>query len=164
MFSEIIECCCGELDVFRLPLERIPVSHHKSRVSTWIDNILLSDNIRLTNKLTTLLQNNVERMPNPYKTREEIRQWCEALISPMPEDVNLILESYILLLFVLHLRFLYKKFPVSRFSIKCIAHKVSEAFIEALERKLQGECYWYKMLVILGAAAAAQFLEKKIFF
>ncbi|GFY71238.1 hypothetical protein TNIN_13451 [Trichonephila inaurata madagascariensis] len=138
-----------ELDLLRLPLEQIPISQHKSHLSAWINEILFSPTIRLTVKLTTFMQKSVEKMSNPYDPEKEIIEWCKVLLPP--KDVNLIVESYTLLLFVLHLRFLYEKYPVSEFDIKFIAHEVSESFLEALEKKLQEKYYQYDIMIVAVA-------------
>ncbi|GFQ80931.1 hypothetical protein TNCT_199581 [Trichonephila clavata] len=62
----------------------------------------------------------------------DIQHWLDAL---KPEGkINLVTESYLLLLFMLHLRFIYEKFPVKMFEIKLIALKVAESHLNALDQ------------------------------
>ncbi|GFQ88207.1 hypothetical protein TNCT_361971 [Trichonephila clavata] len=129
MFSDIARQFSIELEPLRLPLEQIPLSQWSLQLSQWIHYILLSNNIMLNIKLTSLIQKNVDTLsaPNP----SDIQQWLDAL---KPEGkVNLVTESYLLLLFVLHLRFLYEKFPVKMFEIKFIALKMAQSFLNALD-------------------------------
>ncbi|GFX32320.1 hypothetical protein TNCV_4410881 [Trichonephila clavipes] len=65
--------------------------------------------------------------------------------------VDLITESYLLLLFMLHLCFIYEKFPVKIFEIKFIALKVTEFFLEALDEciaRSRQRLYYYAILGI----------------
>ncbi|GFQ83469.1 hypothetical protein TNCT_391471 [Trichonephila clavata] len=72
-------------------------------------------------ELTSLIQKNVDALSAPHPS--DIQHWLDAL---KPEGkINLVTESYLLLLFMLHLRFIYEKFPVKMFEIKLIALKVS---------------------------------------
>ncbi|GFY46777.1 hypothetical protein TNIN_297381 [Trichonephila inaurata madagascariensis] len=120
-----------ELDAFCLPLEQIPISQRKLQLSQWIRYILLYSNIRLNIKLAALIQKNVDKLSSPNHLDKEIQQRFNAL---KPEGkVNLVTEFYLLLLFMLHLRFIYEKFPVKTFEIKFIAFKVGEFFLEALD-------------------------------
>ncbi|GFQ78225.1 hypothetical protein TNCT_677011 [Trichonephila clavata] len=128
MFSDIARHFSKELEPLRLPLEQIPLSKRPLQLSQWIHYILLSNNIMLSIKSTSLIQKNVDTLsaPNP----SDIQQWLDAL---KPEGkVNLVTVSYLLLLFMLHLRFIYEKFPVKIFEIKFIALKVAESYLNAL--------------------------------
>ncbi|GFQ85137.1 hypothetical protein TNCT_530801 [Trichonephila clavata] len=130
MFSDIARQFSEELEPLRLPLEQIPLSKRPLQLSQWIHYILLSNNIMLNIKLTSLIQKNVDTLsaPNP----SDIQQWLDAL---KPEEkVNLVTESYLILLFMLHLRFIYEKFPVKMFEIKFIALKVVESYLNALDK------------------------------
>ncbi|GFR03126.1 hypothetical protein TNCT_478171 [Trichonephila clavata] len=106
-----------------------PPSQRPLKISQWIHYILLSNHIRLNIKLTSLIQKNGDALsaPNP----SDIQPWLDAL--KLEGKVNLVTESYLLLLFMLHLRFIYEKFPVKLFEIKLIALKVAESHLNALE-------------------------------
>ncbi|GFQ72826.1 hypothetical protein TNCT_593851 [Trichonephila clavata] len=147
MFSDISRQFSKELEPLRLPLEQIPLSQWSLQLSQWIHYILLSNNIMLNIKLTSLIQKNVDTLsaPNP----SDIQQWLDAL---KPEGkVNLVTESYLLLLFVLHLRFLYEKFPVKMFEIKFIALKMAQSFLNALDEGRSKKCLY--SFVIMGISA-----------
>ncbi|GFX07968.1 hypothetical protein TNCV_1236491 [Trichonephila clavipes] len=54
-------------------------------------------------------------------------------------------------LFMLHLRFIYEKFPVKMFEIKFIALKVAESFLDALDECIawsRKRLYYYAILGI----------------
>ncbi|GFQ71661.1 hypothetical protein TNCT_443311 [Trichonephila clavata] len=129
MFTDIARQFSKESEPLRLPLEQIPLSKRPLQLSQWIHYILLSNNIMLNIKLTSLIQKNVDTLsaPNP----SDIQPWLDAL---KPEGkVNLVTENYRLLLFMLHLRFIYEKFPVKMFEIKFIALKLAESYLNALD-------------------------------
>ncbi|GFQ78450.1 hypothetical protein TNCT_152741 [Trichonephila clavata] len=147
MFSDIARQLSKELEPLRLPLEQIPLSKRPLQLSQWIHYILLSNNIMLNIKLTSLIQKNVDTLsaPNP----SDIHPWLNAL---KPEGkVNLVTETYLLLLFMLHLRFIYEKFPVKMFEIKFIALKVAESYLSALDKDRSKKRLY--SLAIMGISA-----------
>ncbi|GFX23056.1 hypothetical protein TNCV_360701 [Trichonephila clavipes] len=124
--SDLTRQFSEELNVLRLPLEDIPISQRQLQLSQWIRYILFSNNIRLNIKLSALIQKNVDKLFSPNHLDKEIQQLFNTL---KPKgNVNLVTESYLLLLFMLHLRFIYERFPVKMFEIKFIALKVAESF------------------------------------
>ncbi|GFR26104.1 hypothetical protein TNCT_114821 [Trichonephila clavata] len=145
MFNDNADQFSKELEPLRLPLEHITPSQRPLKLSQWIHYILLSNHIRLTIKLTSLIQKNVDAMSAPHPS--DIQHWLEAL---KPEGkINLVTESYLLLWFMLHLRFIYEKFPVKMFEIKLIALKV--AHLNALDQDRSQERLY--SVVILGLSA-----------
>ncbi|GFR15437.1 hypothetical protein TNCT_254701 [Trichonephila clavata] len=147
MFSDIADQFSKELEPLRLPLEHIPPSQRPLKLSQWIHYILLSNHIRLTIKLTSLIQKNVDALSAPHPS--DIQHWLDAL---KPEGkINLVTESYLLLLFMLHLRFIYEKFPVKMFEIKLIALKVAESHLNALDQDRSQERLY--SVAILGLSA-----------
>ncbi|GFQ83689.1 hypothetical protein TNCT_654561 [Trichonephila clavata] len=48
-----------ELEVLRLPLEKIPLSQRQLQLSQWIHYILMSNNIRVNIRLAAIIQKNV---------------------------------------------------------------------------------------------------------
>ncbi|GFY11860.1 hypothetical protein TNCV_4973601 [Trichonephila clavipes] len=67
----------------------------------------------------------MDKLSPPNHLEKEIQQWLNAL-KPQ-RKVDLVTESYLLLLFMLHLRFIYEKFPVKMFEIKFNALKMAES-------------------------------------
>ncbi|GFS52502.1 hypothetical protein TNIN_350041 [Trichonephila inaurata madagascariensis] len=131
MLSDIATQFFEELNALRLPLEQIPISQRQLQLSQWIRYILLSSNTRLNIKLAAIIKKNVDKLSSLNHLDKEIQQWFNAL---KPEGkVDLVTESYLFLLFMLHLRFIYEMFPVKIFEIKFIALKVAESFLEALD-------------------------------
>ncbi|GFT63421.1 hypothetical protein TNCV_1780531 [Trichonephila clavipes] len=120
-----------DLEALRLPLEQIPISQRQLHLSQWIRYILLSNNFHLNIKHVAFIQKNVDKLSTPTHLEKEIQQWFNALKPQV--KVDLVTESYLLLLFMLHLRFIYEKFPVKMFEIKCIALKLDESFLDALD-------------------------------
>ncbi|GFY61717.1 hypothetical protein TNIN_226231 [Trichonephila inaurata madagascariensis] len=151
MLTDMVAQFSNELDALRLPLEHIPISQRQLQLSQWIRYILLSNNIRLNIKLATLIQKNVDKLSAPNHVEKEIQQWFNAL-KPKGK-VDLITESYLLLLFMLHLRFMYEKFPVQMFEIKFIALKVAESFLEALDECMARSRRRFYCYAILGISA-----------
>ncbi|GFT15193.1 hypothetical protein TNCV_46111 [Trichonephila clavipes] len=151
MLKDMVPQFSEDLEALRLPLEKIPLSQRQLHLSQWIRYILLSNNIRLNIKLVALIQKNVDTLSAPKNLEKDIQQWLNAL-KPQ-RNVDLITESYLLLLFMLHLRFIYEKFPVKMFEIKFIALKVAESFLDALDEciaRSRQRLYYY---AILGIAA-----------
>ncbi|GFV26940.1 hypothetical protein TNCV_1753991 [Trichonephila clavipes] len=145
--SDLTRQFSEELNVLRLPLENIPISQRQLQLSQWIRYILFSNNIRLNIKLSALIQKNVDKLFSPNHLDKEIQQLFNTL---KPKgNVNLVTESFLLLLFMLHLRFIYERFPVKMFEIKFIALKVAESFLEALEEcHSRKRLYYYAMIGI----------------
>ncbi|GFV50494.1 hypothetical protein TNCV_1459091 [Trichonephila clavipes] len=112
--SDLTRQFSEELNALRLPLEDIPISQRQFQLSQWIRYILFPNNIRLNIKLSALIQKNVDKLFSPNHLDKEIQQLFKAL-KPKGK-VNLDTESsYLLLLFILHLRLIYEKFPVKMF-------------------------------------------------
>ncbi|GFU74712.1 hypothetical protein TNCV_2431021 [Trichonephila clavipes] len=149
MLKDMVPQFSKDLEALRLPLEKIPLSQRQLHLSQWIRYILLSNNIRLNIKLVALIQKNVDTLSAPKHLEKDIQQWLNAL---KPQgNVDLITESYLLLLFMLHLRFIYEKFPVKMFEIKFIALKVAESFLDALDEciaRSRQRLYYYAILGI----------------
>ncbi|GFS68910.1 hypothetical protein TNCV_4569591 [Trichonephila clavipes] len=124
MLSDIASQFSEGLEALRLPLEQIPIYQRQSHLSQWIHYILLSNNIRLNIKLVALIQKNVDKLSAPKHLEKEILQWFNAL--KLQGRVDLVTESYLLLLFTLHLRFIYETFPMKMFKIKFIALNVDD--------------------------------------
>ncbi|GFU49258.1 hypothetical protein TNCV_2610181 [Trichonephila clavipes] len=96
-------------------------------------------------------QQNVDKLSAPKHLEKDIQQWLNAL-KPQGK-VDLITESYLILLFMLHLRFIYEKFPVKMFEIKFIALKVAKSFLEALDEYLARSRQRLYYFAILGISA-----------
>ncbi|GFY61776.1 hypothetical protein TNIN_226791 [Trichonephila inaurata madagascariensis] len=126
MLTDMVAQFSNELTLCVCPWNTSPFSQRQLQLSQWIRYILLSNNIRLNIKLATLIQKNVDKLSAPNHVEKEIQQWFNAL-KPKGK-VDLITESYLLLLFMLHLRFMYEKFPVQMFEIKFIALKWPNPF------------------------------------
>ncbi|GFQ94407.1 hypothetical protein TNCT_117751 [Trichonephila clavata] len=93
---------------------------------------------------------NVDVLSAPHPS--DIQHWLDAL---KPEGkINLVTESYLLLLFMLHLRFIYEKFPVKMFEIKLIALKVAESHLNALDQDRSQERLY--SVAILGLSARSR--------
>ncbi|GFQ77911.1 hypothetical protein TNCT_339731 [Trichonephila clavata] len=147
MFRDIADQFSKELEPLRLPLEHIPPpSQRPLELSQWIHYILLSNHIRLTIKLTSLIQKNVDALSAPHPS--DIQHWLDAL---KPEGKISLVTEFHLLLFMLHLRFLYEKFPVKMFEIKLIALKVAESHLNALDQDRSQERLY--SVTILGLSA-----------
>ncbi|GFX02771.1 hypothetical protein TNCV_4437531 [Trichonephila clavipes] len=149
MLSDMVSQFSEDLEALRLPLEKIPISQRQLHLFQWIRYILLSNNIRLNIKLVVLIQKNVDKLSSPKHLEKEIEQWFNTL-KPQGK-VDLITESYLPLLFMLHLRFIYEKFPVKMFEIKFIALKVAESFLGALDECIawsRKRLYYYAILGI----------------
>ncbi|GFT76344.1 hypothetical protein TNCV_564941 [Trichonephila clavipes] len=144
--------------VLRLPLEDIPISQRQLQLSQWIRYILFSNNIRLNIKLSALIQKNVDKLFSPNHLDKEIQQLFNTL-KPKGK-VNLVTESFLLLLFMLHLRFIYEKFPVKMFEIKFIALKVAESFLEALEECHSRKTLYYYAMIGISATVMGACLYK----
>ncbi|GFX33185.1 hypothetical protein TNCV_2353541 [Trichonephila clavipes] len=159
MFSSDLICQFSEeLNVLRLPLEDIPISQRPLQLSPWIRYILFSNNIRLNIKLSALIQKNVDKLFSPNHLDKEIQQLFNTL-KPKGK-VNLVTESFLLLLFMLHLRFIYEKFPVKMFEIKFIALKVAESFLEALEECHSRKTLYYYAMIGISATVMGACLYK----
>ncbi|GFU69607.1 hypothetical protein TNCV_3238511 [Trichonephila clavipes] len=143
--------------VMRLPLEDIPISQRQLQLSQWIRYILFN-NIRLNIKLSALIQKNVDKLFSPNHLDKKIQQLFNTL---KPKGmVNLVTESFLLLLFMLHLRFIYEKFPVKMFEIKFIALKVAESFLEALEECHSRKTLYYYAMIGISATVMGGCLYK----
>ncbi|GFQ71456.1 hypothetical protein TNCT_360781 [Trichonephila clavata] len=156
MFSDIARQFSKELESLRLPLDQIPLSKRPLQLSQWIHYILLSNNIMLNIKLTSLIQKNVDTLsaPNP----SDIQQWLDALKTE--GKVNLVMESCLLLLFMLHLRFIYERFPVKMFEIKFIALKVAESYLNALDEDRSKKRLYSFAIMGISATVLGGFLYK----
>ncbi|GFQ84861.1 hypothetical protein TNCT_257121 [Trichonephila clavata] len=77
MCSDIARQFSKELEPLRLPLEQIPLSKQPLQLSQWIPYILLSNNILLNIKLTSLIQKNVDTLSMWIPS--DIQQWLDAL-------------------------------------------------------------------------------------
>ncbi|GFQ98040.1 hypothetical protein TNCT_485931 [Trichonephila clavata] len=141
-----------ELEVLRLPLEKIPLSQRQLQLSQWIHYILMSNNIRVNIRLAAIIQKNVDKLSPPNNMETEVKQWLDAL-KPPPGKIHLVTESYLLLLFMLHLRFLYEKFPVKMFEVKFIALKVAESFMETLDECMERSRKRFYYFAIVGISA-----------
>ncbi|GFR33323.1 hypothetical protein TNCT_277162 [Trichonephila clavata] len=137
-----------ELEVLRLPLEKIPLSQRQLQLSQWIHYILMSNNIRVNIRLAAIIQKNVDKLSPPNNMEKEVKHWLDAL-KPPPRKIHLVTESYLLLLFMLHLRFLYEKFPVKMFEIKFIAFHAFIQGDECMERSRKRFYYF----AIVGISA-----------
>ncbi|GFX06229.1 hypothetical protein TNCV_642731 [Trichonephila clavipes] len=112
MISDMVRQFSKDLEALRLPLEKIPLSQRQLHLSQWSRYILLSNNIRLNIKLVAFIQKDVDKLSAPKHLEKDTQQWFHAL-KPQGK-VDLITESYLLLLLMLHLRFIYEKFPVKK--------------------------------------------------
>ncbi|GFW90542.1 hypothetical protein TNCV_565801 [Trichonephila clavipes] len=149
LLSAMVSQLSEDLEALRLPLEQIPISQRHLHLSQYFRYILLSNNIRLNIKIVALIQKNVDKLFAPAHLVKEIQQWFNSL-KPQ-EKVDLVTESYLLLLFMLHLRFIYEKFPVEMIEIKSITLKVAESFLEALDEcrvRPRKRLYYYAILGI----------------
>ncbi|GFS79006.1 hypothetical protein TNCV_4342321 [Trichonephila clavipes] len=88
----------------------------------------------------------MDKLSAPKHLEKEIQQWLNAL-KPQGK-VDLVTESYLLLLFMLHLRFLYEKFPVKMFEIKFIALKLHESLLDECVARSRKRLYYYAVLGI----------------
>ncbi|GFU24915.1 hypothetical protein TNCV_339791 [Trichonephila clavipes] len=160
MLSDIVSQFSEELEVLRLPLEQIPISQRQLHLSRWIHYIRLSNNIRLNIKLAAIIQKNVDKLSAPNHLEKEIQQWLNAL---KPEGkVDLVTESYLLLLFMLHLRFIYEKFPGKMFEIKFFTLMVAEYFLEVLDEcmaRSRKRLYYYAILGISAPVIGGGFCK-----
>ncbi|GFR06497.1 hypothetical protein TNCT_401551 [Trichonephila clavata] len=71
-----------ELEVLRLPLEKIPLSQRQLQLSQWIHYILMSNNIRVNIRLAAIIQKNVDKLSPPNNMEKEVKQWLDALKPP----------------------------------------------------------------------------------
>ncbi|GFQ94687.1 hypothetical protein TNCT_338821 [Trichonephila clavata] len=95
---------------------------------------------------------------------KEVKQWLDAF-KPPPGKIHLVTESCLLLLFILHLRFLYEKFPVKMFEVKFIALKVAESFMEALDECMERSrkrLYYFAIVYISAMVMGGSFVEKYV--
>ncbi|GFQ73197.1 hypothetical protein TNCT_351471 [Trichonephila clavata] len=72
-----------ELEVLRLPLEKIPLSQRQLQLSQWIHYILMSNNIRVNIRLAAIIQKNVDKLSPPNNMETEVKQWLDALKPPL---------------------------------------------------------------------------------
>ncbi|GFQ83151.1 hypothetical protein TNCT_176591 [Trichonephila clavata] len=78
-----------ELEVLRLPLEKIPLSQRLLQLSQWIHYILMSNNIRVNIRLAAIIQKNVDKLSPPNNMEKEVKQWLDAL-KPPPGKIHLV--------------------------------------------------------------------------
>ncbi|GFQ91314.1 hypothetical protein TNCT_70831 [Trichonephila clavata] len=84
MFSDIADQFSKEIGTSAFTLGTHPPSQRPLKLSQWIHYILLSNHIRLTIKLTSLIQKNVDALSAPHPS--DIQHWLDAL---KPEEKSI---------------------------------------------------------------------------